>query len=50
MQLLYLQVLLMIILHNSCKSLNPAHAVASEAGSFTIGCIIRGYHARLQRC
>ena len=48
MQLLYLQALLIIILHNPFKSLNPADAVASEAGSFTIGCMIRGYHAHSQ--
>ena len=34
----------------SLKLLCPAHAIASEVESFTIGHMIRGYHARLQRC
>ena len=28
----------------------PAHARASKVESFTIGCMIRGYHAHLQGC
>ena len=34
----------------SLKLLCPAHTMASEVESFTIGCLIIGYHAHLQRC